>query len=140
MENESWGGRLRPLIYKPGLFKKWLSTCEYGRSRCQSDRLAISSELRVLDVKEKRVRWEGSLVLRLSLSVTSGAQMRNASFMANIARLRTPGSLQLERLPQTIVDAVNVVQMLGERYLSVDALCIIQNDEDDFEARIPATA
>ena len=58
---------------------------------------------------------------------------------ANIARLRTPGSLQLERLPQTIVDAVNVVQMLGERYLSVDALCIIQDDEDDFEARIPAT-
>ena len=59
---------------------------------------------------------------------------------ANIARLRTPGSLQLERLPQTIVDAVNVVQMLGDRYLSVDALCTIQDDEDDFAARIPATA
>ena len=73
------------------------------------------------------MRWEGSLVLRyIALSYVWGTNAQRLILTkANIARLRTPGSLQLERLPQTIVDAVNVVQMLGERYLSVDALCKI---------------
>ena len=88
------------------------------------------------------MRWEGSPVLRyIALGYFWGTDAQCLiPTKANIARLRTPGSLQLERLPQTIVGAVNVVQMLGERYISVDALCIIQDGEDDFAARIPATA
>ena len=38
------------------------------------------------------------------------------------------------RIPQTIVDAIEITRMLGIRYLWVDALCIIQENDDDFQA------
>ena len=39
--------------------------------------------------------------------------------------------LQLSRLPNTITDAIQVCQRMDFHYLWVDALCIIQDDEDD---------
>jgi hypothetical protein len=36
-----------------------------------------------------------------------------------------------DQLPKTIQDAMEVVKRLGMRYLWVDALCIIQDDEKD---------
>jgi Heterokaryon incompatibility protein (HET) len=48
---------------------------------------------------------------------------------ATIAEL-TKG-VTLERLPQTIVDAVQITRRLGFKYLWIDALCIIQDDAGD---------
>ncbi|CZR70114.1 uncharacterized protein PAC_20015 [Phialocephala subalpina] len=39
--------------------------------------------------------------------------------------------LQLQDLPQTIRDAIEVTGKLGLRYLWIDAFCIIQNDTED---------
>ncbi|KAF1948437.1 HET-domain-containing protein [Byssothecium circinans] len=36
-------------------------------------------------------------------------------------------------LPKTFQEAINIVRLLGERYLWIDSLCIIQNDEIDWE-------
>jgi hypothetical protein len=41
------------------------------------------------------------------------------------------GSVLQEKLPQTIEDAIGLVQNLGKQYLWVDSLCIDQNDDDD---------
>jgi len=53
---------------------------------------------------------------------------------ANVAKLEIPGSLVrpeiLSQIPNTIKDAINLIEYLGERYLWVDALCIVQDDED----------
>ncbi|RWA10239.1 hypothetical protein EKO27_g4884 [Xylaria grammica] len=40
--------------------------------------------------------------------------------------------IEFGHLPQTVADAIQVCRSLGIRYLWVDALCIIQDDEDDW--------
>lgn len=40
--------------------------------------------------------------------------------------------IDIDKLPQTVADAVQVCRDLQIRYLWVDALCIIQGDEDDW--------
>ncbi|KAI0172698.1 HET-domain-containing protein [Hypoxylon sp. FL1284] len=51
---------------------------------------------------------------------------------SNIDALSQPGALKQRRgeLPQAIADAIDMALKLGERYLWVDALCIIQDDEE----------
>jgi len=57
--------------------------------------------------------------------------------ISNIEDLRQPGGLQLELLPATTADAIRVTLELGERYLWVDALCIIQDDLADKRYFVP---
>lgn len=44
------------------------------------------------------------------------------------------------RLPQTLLDAVNLTHKLGLRYLWIDCLCIIQDDAEDVSAEISRMA
>lgn len=53
-------------------------------------------------------------------------------------QFRTPGGLRalLTRIPRTIRDSIKLVRSIGERYLWVDALCILQDDATDKGAQI----
>jgi hypothetical protein len=42
--------------------------------------------------------------------------------------------IPLSSLPKTFLDAIVVTKALGLRYLWIDSLCIIQDDEDDWLA------
>ncbi|KAK0667685.1 heterokaryon incompatibility protein-domain-containing protein [Cercophora samala] len=46
------------------------------------------------------------------------------------------GVLATTQWPQTIADAMTLVAKIGERYLWVDSLCIIQDDEEDMANNI----
>lgn len=50
---------------------------------------------------------------------------------SNIELLRTPNSLKDEDMTRTIKDAFEVVARMGERYLWIDRLCILQDYEQD---------
>jgi len=58
--------------------------------------------------------------------------------VSNEDELCEPGGIDWsnERLPKTIRDAVGLVYHLGYRYLWVDSLCIIQDDEVDMTSQI----
>lgn len=54
----------------------------------------------------------------------------------NLAERRLRGALESVALPSTICDAIKVVRELGEKYLWVDALCIVQDNPDDRKIQI----
>ena len=56
---------------------------------------------------------------------------------ANHNILSKKRAINLNEISRTISDAAVVVEMLGERYLWVDALCILQDDQDDLAEQIP---
>lgn len=74
----------------------------------------------------------------VALSYVWGSQAQRLTLnKANRNTLSNQGRVELGHLSRTISDAATVVEMLGERYLWVDALCIIQDDLDDLATLIP---
>jgi hypothetical protein len=53
----------------------------------------------------------------------------------NTETLQSPGALRRrglrELIPNTVLHAMSSVPLMGERYLCVDSLCIVQDEEDD---------
>lgn len=45
---------------------------------------------------------------------------------------------RVNQLPVTFKDAMSLVRKLGERYLWVDSLCIVQDDANDMQLQIAA--
>ena len=74
----------------------------------------------------------------ITLSYRGGASPRHfVTTKSNIEILEVENSLRhhISQFPQTIQDAINCVRELGERYLWVDALCIIQ-DKPEGKSRL----
>ncbi|KAK8872712.1 hypothetical protein PGQ11_003226 [Apiospora arundinis] len=57
---------------------------------------------------------------------------------ANISLLESPGSLIGSRLPKLILQAMSLCCGLGEQYLWIDRLCIVQDDWDSKSTQIKA--
>ncbi|KAK8073596.1 hypothetical protein PG994_004495 [Apiospora phragmitis] len=57
---------------------------------------------------------------------------------AKISLLENPGSLTESRLPKLILHAMSLCRELGEEFLWVDRLCIVQDDQDLKSAQIEA--
>jgi hypothetical protein len=62
----------------------------------------------------------------------------------NLKELRKPGALDSQpgsnRLPKTVHDAILFTKMMGEQYLWVDRLCIIQDNEKHKDKQLKAMA
>lgn len=93
---------------------------------------------------------EGCLVLKpaqtryIALSYVWGDVKVATTTKSNLENLKKPGTIgphvELLAIPKTIRDALRLVSLLNERYLWVDAFCIVQDDEHTKQAHLHSMA
>jgi hypothetical protein len=145
-------GRLRPRVFDAQVVPYWRRFCEekheaHWRSPCWKHRTLFAEAsanyeaddtgrvpgLRVIDVQQERIvdydfdRMEPYY----ALSYVWGTRPFITLNKANEAGWRKEGSLSNVALPDTIADTIEVVRKMGKKFLWVDSLCILQDDEAD---------
>ncbi|KAG2141000.1 heterokaryon incompatibility protein-domain-containing protein [Suillus clintonianus] len=119
-----------------GLVKKWIKLCQENhgdecRNIWRTDR-NLPGFVRVVDVVSMAVIPAPSGCRCVALSYVWGsAGAEYWTTKDNIAGRSTPGGLNAANLPDTITDSILFVRQIGERYIWIDALCIIQDDLQD---------
>ncbi|KAF2470498.1 HET-domain-containing protein [Lindgomyces ingoldianus] len=127
------------------LLRSWVETCEKDHSeKCNSSSLmpgrGIGVNIRFIDVHKDCI-VPGTLGHRyFALSYVWGAAKQFKLEISNSHALQQPGSLSQVLLPQTIRDSMSLVSSLEERYLWVDALCIVQDDDQGKAVQIEQMA
>jgi hypothetical protein len=126
------GRRVLPSI-DTALLKSWLSICEHGHAgRCPHSATTPTWETDfmpafVIDIEDSRVVETPPNCRYVALSYVWGTANVLKHVDANSEALRRPGSLLEMDVPTTIGDAMTLVKAIGERFLWVDALCIVQD-------------
>lgn len=115
----------------------WMNSCaSFHGPNCNSPKSHINErpDLRLLLVDVKRMRlaacdWDSRYV---ALSYVWGSSRSLACTKANIHDLQKDGSLKELRgeLPRAINDAIDLTHAVGETYLWVDVLSIVQDDNE----------
>jgi hypothetical protein len=128
---------------------QWIASCvegEGGHSYCHTHDGAGSAVLsrgfRVVDTSERRLVHPASDVRFVALSYVWGKHRETnlVTTRDSFDKFQQKGSLKAENMPRTIEDAIQVCSRLGERYLWVDRLSIIQDDPNDKEDNIGSMA
>lgn len=114
------------------LVRKWIKTCD--RHAVCRERPAGSAELNMLiiDCWEMKITSIKSSELYFALSYVWGGTTPLQLLQSNFGDLCNRDSLTgLKReISRTVWDAITFVKEIGGRYLWVDRLCIIQNNEE----------
>ena len=115
----------------------WLQICDTEPSHniCQQSSVFMPS--RVIDTADaleqqtvKLVETTGMQADYIALSHFWGTSQRFLNTKSTIDEARSGISISL--LPETFRDAIWLTSKLGKRYLWIDSLCIVQDDENDW--------
>lgn len=142
----NFGRAVDPEKISMEMVKEWLNKCEKGHGEKCSSPLQIPGEIdelaaypaRVIDVNKHCVVAVDGPYRYVTLSYVWGQARQLLLTKGNKGDLMTPGFLKVmqEVVPRTIFDAIDLVSKMDEKYLWVDALCLIQDDEEDMKAGI----
>ncbi|KAL6907209.1 heterokaryon incompatibility protein domain-containing protein [Trichoderma evansii] len=126
-------GRTISPIIDINIIKDWMKTCEVHHSYCKMLPPPSSNGnfFRLIDVQEQRIISSANSEKYFALSYVWGSSTIAVLTKDTLSQYSLKGSLKTATLPQTIVDCIQLVNDLGERYLWVDSLCIIQDDYND---------
>lgn len=131
------------------LLKLWISKCELERglglthSVCQIAKpsgLILPTEFKLVDVRLRVIVDAPKNPRFMALSYVWGKSTDEVFRLSKKHAEEAPKNIiELPSgLPQAIEDAIRLVRDLGERYLWIDALCIIQDDPDHLSRQINA--
>ena len=125
------------------LVKKWCRQCLIGQ--CGSNPTLLQERnmpkgFRLIDVRNNCIVDFEPGFEYVALSYVWGGAVTLQNRTAIRASLTELGALseRSRELPNTIKDAMKLTDLLGERYLWVDSLCIVQDDKKDKAVQIAA--
>ncbi|CAP71392.1 uncharacterized protein PODANS_6_2390 [Podospora anserina S mat+] len=140
----------RPIRTTPehrfALAKEWLSECVTSHEACNEHDAEYLLPRRLLDISDvEHIRLVNTqhqeLHPRTGYVALSYCWGKQGNLCTNTANLKQHAAgIPMLSLPSTIRDAVIACKHLCQRYLWVDALCIIQDDPRDKIAQIPQMA
>lgn len=140
---------LDPQWINPSVPKYWYSQCldEHGSECDEPNWMKLHPGTNgapdwLIDVIDQCiVPFSHDSTSYVTLSYTWGNVQCLKTTTGNLERLRGAGSIHSHRspnIPQTIRDAMKVTKYLGERYLWVDSLCIVQDDKGSISRNLNA--
>ncbi|OAX84782.1 hypothetical protein ACJ72_00835 [Emergomyces africanus] len=140
-----------PVIPLVGEVLSWLrledkiNECYNEHSECQrpvgtTGASALPKGFRVIDVIRRCLVERSDIRCFVALSYVWGAKPSSllAATRTTIDGMKKDGGLPTSAMPKTIEDAITVCLQMGQRYLWVDRLCIIQDDGGDKKNQIEA--
>jgi hypothetical protein len=133
-EEELKGRRVGKTQADLQIMKRWMRECERLHC-CDVGTLDKDSHIRVIDVERGCIFDAPEGCRYLALSYVWGRAKTLQLTKATYPQLTRDGGLSTQ-VPATARDAMHLVKMLGEKYLWVDALCIIQDDKADTSIQI----
>lgn len=136
----NWGRPINFDRFDLKQIRQWLSLCEQSHEApCRRDpakqhgemRASQSHGFRLIDVRKECIVIRPWRSRYLTLSYVWGGVEQLRLEKHSINTLNVPRSLQQLRnhIPKTIQDAITFVYLIGEKYLWVDALCLVQDDQ-----------
>jgi len=125
------------------LLRTWLADCEQGHGpNCCQPKFSSSADqskgILLVDVQANCI-IRGSLEDRyLCLSYVWGGVEQLQLTQDNYTKLTATGGVtrHSNQIPRTIKDAIQLVSEMGESYLWVDSLCIVQDDIREKQSQI----
>ena len=121
------------------LLRRWLTDCELNHGEaCNSSLYSRSNAdlpLVLIDVIDNCLVSASSGAKYFALSYVWGAVDMSPTLLGNY-KSRCQKNCLPQQFPNTIADAITLVRALDERYLWVDALCIVQDDPEHKERDI----
>ena len=98
--------------------------------------MSFAQNLRVIDVMKQNIVKAPFNCQFVVLSYVWGKVEFLQLKKANRVDLEKEGAFLQHKPPPTVQDAIELTRSLGERYLWVDALCIVQDDDNDKHVQI----
>ncbi|KAK0709357.1 heterokaryon incompatibility protein-domain-containing protein [Lasiosphaeria miniovina] len=116
----------------------WIQNCEMNHQGKPAVSISKLDTLRVIDVGDGCIVTVTAPCRYACLSYVWGQELGTRLTFDTKAILEKPGGLADEsmNLGQTLRDSIEVTRAIGLRYLWIDALCILQDDDDDKAANI----
>ncbi|KAI8713021.1 hypothetical protein NCS52_01245200 [Fusarium sp. LHS14.1] len=122
------------------LAREWFQTCLADHTKCPKPSLNFMPK-RVISISQahsgfslRLLETEGLHDMYCALSYCWGGDQKTKATKETLPQLQD--GIALDKLPATLQDAVTTTHGLGLRYLFVDSLCILQDDEEDIHTQI----
>ncbi|KAF3804631.1 hypothetical protein GCG54_00012119 [Colletotrichum gloeosporioides] len=142
LDLEPYYGRIRPPEIDFRLLREWKRICDndhgdscgltsiHAKRRPDMIRCIDVDAMCIVELRDAGAKW-------VALSYVWGKRTFEVLKKDSLGSLRCPGALDPSWIPDTILDAITVTRMIGERYLWTDSLCIIQDSPQDKATFIP---